>query len=195
MSQTHDKAQSFYDAAERWHDELLTFRGMLLEGGLAEDFKWNSPCYTAAGGNVATVWALKDSAALAFFKGALLADPAGLLEAPGENSRSMRTVKVAGLDDLRARQEAIRVLIAGAIAAQEAGLKVEMSKDDLAHPDELVTRLDDDPALAEAFEALTPGRRRGYLLHFTQPKQSKTRVSRIEKAVSKIFEGKGMHDR
>ena len=138
---------------------------------------------------------MKSCCAVAFFKGALLKDPDGLLLAPGENSRSMRTLQFTSAAEIRDRQATLQAYLEEAIAVEKAGLKVEFPKDDLAFPDELSQRLDVDPDLQAAFAALTPGRRRGYVLHFSQPKQSKTRFARIDKATPRIRDGKGLHDR
>jgi len=187
---------AFYDGEMRWRDELLALRKILLDCGLVETFKWRSPCYTAGtGGNVALVWGFKDSATLGFFKGVLLADPQCLLAAPGENSRSSRVMRFTSTAEIAEREAAIRDLVAEATALEEAGAKVDLPKDDLAYPDELVGALGQDPELRAAFEALTPGRRRGYLLHFSQPTQSGTRRSRIDRNRDRILAGKGMHDR
>ncbi len=169
---------------------------ILLDCGLVETFKWSSPCYTAGtGGNVALVWGFKESATLGFFKGVLLADPQCLLAAPGENSRSSRVMRFTSTAQITEREAAIRDLVIQAIALEEAGARVDLPKDDLAYPDELVGALGQDPELRAAFVALTPGRRRGYLLHFSQPKQSGTRRSRIDRNRDRILAGKGMHDR
>ena len=122
-------------------------------------------------------------------------DPEGILVQQGENSRSARVMKFHGVDEIAEQDAVIRAYVAEAIANEKAGLKVDLPKDDLDYPEELVDRLDGDPEFRAAFEALTPGRQRGWVLHFSQPKQSKTRVSRIDKAAAKILAGKGMHDR
>lgn len=195
MSETNAKVEAFFSQAKTWRQELEALRAILLECPLSEDFKWRSPCYTFQGGNVATLWGFKEDCALSFFKGVLLKDPEGILVAPGENSRSVRMVRFTGVAEIADKQPVLKDYIREAIAVEKAGLKVEFRKDDLDRPQELVERLDADPALKAAFEALTPGRQRGYLLHFSQPKQSKTRVSRIAKAAPRILDGKGLHDR
>lgn len=195
MSETNAKVEAFFSDAKTWRKELEALRAILLESPLSEDFKWRSPCYTFQGGNVATLWGFKQDCALSFFKGVLLKDPKGILVAPGENSRSVRMVRFTGVAEIADKQPVLKDYIREAIAVEKAGLKVEFRKDDLDRPQELVERLDADPALKAAFEALTPGRQRGYILHFSQPKQSKTRVSRIEKYAPRILAGKGLHDR
>lgn len=189
------KVEEFYRNPTPHREALAALRSILRQTALREDFKWRSPCYTYGGGNVCTVWALKDSAGLGFFKGVLLSDPDGLLRPPGENSRTMRVVRFADRAAIARAEPAIRAAIEEAIQLEKDGRKVDLPKDDIAYPDELTAALDGDPELAEAFEALTPGRRRGYALHFAQPRQSATRLSRIEKARQRIFEGRGLHDR
>ncbi|WP_343225671.1 YdeI/OmpD-associated family protein [Oricola nitratireducens] len=189
------KVEIFYARDGRWRDELAALRTILLACPLTEDFKWRSPVYTAHGGNVATVWGLKDNAALSFFKGVLLRDPEGILLAPGENSRSVRMVKFTGLAEIAAMEAVLKDYIREAVENEKAGRKVDFPKDDLDYPEELVDRLDGDPDFRTAFEALTPGRQRGWVLHFSGAKQSATRASRIEKAAPRILAGRGMHDR
>ncbi|MEQ9335374.1 YdeI/OmpD-associated family protein [Thalassobaculum sp.] len=195
MSEADPRIEAFFANTPRWQDELAALRAILRDCPVAEEFKWRSPCYTAAGGNVATVWGLKDACVLSFFKGVLLKDPEGILVAPGENSRSVRMMRFTGVPQIAGLKAVIEAYVREAVEAEKAGLKVDLPKDDFALPDELVAKLDEDPALKAAFEALTPGRRRGWALHFSQPKQSATRVSRIEKAAPRILDGKGMHDR
>lgn len=195
MSEADPRIEAFFANARNWKAELAALRAILRDCPVAEEFKWRSPCYTAAGGNVATVWGLKDACALSFFKGVLLKDPEGILVAPGENSRSVRMMRFTGVPQIADLNAVIEAYVREAVEAEKAGLKVDLPKDDFALPDELVAKLDEDPALKAAFEALTPGRRRGWALHFSQPKQSATRVSRIEKAAPRILDGKGMHDR
>jgi len=189
------KIDAFFAQQDRWQAELAALRAILLDCGLTEEFKWSSPCYTVEGGNVALLWGFKDSATLGFFKGVLLKDPAGLLVAPGENSRSSRVLRFTSLEEIVAQDSVIRSYVREAVELEKSGAKVELAKDDLAYPEELVSALEEDPDLQAAFEALTPGRRRGYVLHFSQPKQPATRQSRIGKSRDRILAGKGMHDR
>ncbi|MFN7101774.1 MAG: YdeI/OmpD-associated family protein [Pseudorhizobium sp.] len=189
------KIKAFFAQQDRWQAELGALRSILLDCGLTEEFKWSSPCYTVEGGNVALLWGFKDNATLGFFKGVLLKDPAGLLVAPGENSRSSRVMRFTALSQIIETEASIRSYLREAVDLEKAGAKVDLPKDDLAYPEELVAALEDDPDLQTAFEALTPGRRRGYVLHFSQPKQSATRRSRIARSRDRILAGKGMHDR
>lgn len=185
----------FFTRLTAWKAELAALRAILLDCGLREEFKWRSPVYTVDGGNVAIIWGFKDHAALGFFKGVLLKDPEGILVAPGENSRSSRVVKFRSVAEIAAQEAVLRDFIREAVEIEKAGLKVDLPKDDLAYPEELLGKLDSDPAYREAFEALTPGRRRGYLLHFSEPKKPETRRARIEKATARIFAGKGFNER
>ncbi|QDY68842.1 YdeI/OmpD-associated family protein [Qingshengfaniella alkalisoli] len=195
MTDSTTKLDAFYDRDAPWRDELHAVRKLLQETELTEDFKWNSPCYTYDGGNLVVVWRLKDACGLGFFKGVLLTDPEGILQAPGEHSRSARVLRLTSLDQIAEHRDTIKAYIREAIEKEQAGLKVDFPKDDLDYPEELTERLEADPDLAEAFDDLTPGRRRGWILHILQAKQSKTRQSRIDKAAPKILQGKGMHDR
>jgi len=195
MNAANPKVEAFFAGADRWREELHALRAILRACPVSEEFKWRSPVYTAHGGNVATIWGLKDNAALSFFKGVLLNDPQGILVAPGENSRSVRMVKFTSVAEIAAGKAVLKDYIREAVENEKAGRKVDFPKDDLDYPEELADRLDGDPDFREAFGALTPGRQRGWVLHFSQPKQSATRASRIEKAAPKILAGKGMHDR
>ncbi|MGP3698547.1 YdeI/OmpD-associated family protein [Rhodobacter sp. NSM] len=195
MPDSHAKVQAFFDGLVSWRGELLALRGLLLASPLVEDFKWSSPVYTFEGCNVAIVWGFKDRATLGFFKGVLLRDPDGVLEPPGDNSRSSRVVNFTEVAQIERLRPTLRALINEAIRVERAGLKVDFPKDDLDMPRELEERLSADAAFRAAFDGLTPGRRRGWILHFGQAKRSTTRAARIEKAVPRILEGKGMNDR
>ncbi len=195
MNEVDARVEAFYGGADRWRDEMAALRAILLDCPVTETFKWRSPCYTAEGGNVAAVWSLKESCTLSFFKGVLLKDTDGILTAPGDNSRSMRLVRFASLAEIAGMEPVLKRYVHEAVALEKAGRKVDFGKDKPVLPDELTERFGRDPDLKAAFEALTPGRQRGYALHFSQAKQSKTRLSRIEKCVPRILDGKGLHDR
>jgi len=195
MSDTDPKVDKLLAGITDWRDEVLALRALLLESPLKEEFKWRSPVYTHDGANVAIIWGFKDRASLGFFKGVLLKDPEGILEAPGDNSRSSRGVNFTDTARIEAFKPVLLAYIDEAIANEKAGLKVDFPKDDLDYPEELVARLDSDTDFRTAFETLTPGRRRGWVLHFSQAKQSATRASRIDKATPRILQGKGMQDR
>jgi len=189
------RSTPFFSDAKVWPEELRALRAILLDCGLSEEFKWRGPCYTFDGGNVAIIWGFKENVALGFFKGVLLRDPEGLLVAPGDNSRAVRMFKFTGLDQIEVIETTIRVYVSEAVELEKAGAKVDLPKDDIVYPEELIAAMEADPLLQEAFEALTPGRRRGYALFFAQPKQSATRVSRIEKSRDRILAGKGLQER
>ena len=195
MSEANLKVEAFFARDGTWREELQALRAILLACPVTEDFKWRSPVYTAHGGNIATVWGLKENCALSFFKGVLLKDREGILVAPGENSRSVRMIKFTGVAEIAAMEAVLKGYVREAVENEKAGLKVDFPKDDLDYPEELVDRLDGDPDFRTAFEALTPGRQRGWVLHFSGAKQSATRISRIDKAAPRILAGKGMQDR
>lgn len=144
---------------------------------------------------MAILWAFRDSCGLGFFKGTLMPDPHGILVAPGQNSRAARKIPFTSLAGIEAQKALVSDYIRDAIEIEKAGLKVDLPKDDLVPPEELTRALSADPAFARSFEALTPGRRRGWILHISQAKLSATRQSRIEKARPRILEGKGINDR
>ena len=194
-SETDPRIEAFFEGAKRWKEELALLRSILLSTPLTEEYKWRGPCYTFQGGNVATIWGLAEAPALSFFKGVLLKDPEGVLVAPGENSHAVRMFKFEGLAEIRKKKALVKRTLLEAIELEKAGLKVKLEPEELDYPEELVARLKKDAKLKKAFEALTPGRRRGYLLHFAQAKQSSTRAARIDRYAPKILAGKGMNDR
>lgn len=179
-----------------WRAERRKLRDLILAAGLEEAVKWGKLCYTFEGSNVVIIYGMKDYCALGFFKGSLLEDEAGELVSPGRHSQAMRQLRFGSLADIEKAEDAIRRLIERAIRAEKDGLEVDFGeKHDLDYPDELRQALDEDPELAEAFEALTPGRRRGYVLHIEDAKQPETRTRRIGNARPKILAGKGMSER
>lgn len=178
-----------------WQDELKQLRRIVLECGLMEEVKWSVPCYTYDGKNILIVSALKESANISFFKGVLLKDEQKLLMKPGANTQSDRYFKFTNTQQIMDLEPIIKSYIFEAIEIERAGIKVEFIKNPEPIPEELQLKLNNDPVFKAAFENLTPGRQRGYILHFSQPKQSKTRISRIEKCIPKILAGKGFHDR
>jgi uncharacterized protein YdeI (YjbR/CyaY-like superfamily) len=187
------KLDPYFSEATKWYSELNKLRAIVLGCGLAEDMKWRQPCYTFNGGIVLLISPFKEYCCLAFFKGSLLKDPNGILVAPGENSQSVRQMRFASIGEIAELEAVAKFYIDEAIEIQKAGLKVERHQTP-AVPDEFQTRLEESPALKTAFEALTPGRRRVYLMHFSQPKQVKTREARVEKCVPQILAGKGLND-
>lgn len=178
-----------------WVPELRELRRMVLDCGLEEEFKWSQPCYTFREKNVIIATALKDCAVLAFFKGVLLKDAEQLLVAPGKHSQSDRQFRFTSLQQIRDMEATVKAYIYEALEIEKAGTEVELKKELEPLPEELIQRFGEEPALEVAFKALTPGRQRGYILHFSQAKQSATRLSRIEKCRTKIMHGKGFHDR
>lgn len=171
-------------------------RRIVLECGLTEELKWGVACYTFQKKNVLTVSAFKESAVMSFFKGALLQDEEGILGKPGENSQAARVFRVTDVREVVEREPVLKAYIFEAIEVEKAGLQVDFkAKSELVYAEELQAVLDEDPEYREAFEALTPGRQRGYNLYFSAPKQSKTRTSRVEKCREKVLDGKGLHDR
>lgn len=177
-----------------WQKEMRELRLIILDCDLTEEVKWGVPCYTYQGGNVFTMSALKDYCAIGFFKGALINDVHNILEKPGKNTQAARLIKFTSIDQIVEMEHQLRAYIQEAIDIEKAGLKVPMKKNPEPIPEELQDKLDNDPIFQEAFDALTPGRQRGYILHFSGAKQAKTRVSRIEKCTPKIMEEKGLHD-
>ena len=177
-----------------WVDELRQLRRIVLECGLAEEFKWSQPCYMYQKSNVLFVVALKNYAVISFIKGALLADPHGILVAPGENSQSVRYARFTSVKEILEVEAIIKAYIYEAIEVEKLGLKLEFKRDPEPVPEELLSKFAEVPELKSAFEALSPGRQRGYILYFSQAKQSKTREARIEKYMAKIFNGKGIND-
>jgi len=193
---TNPKVDSYFETATQWPAELQRLRSILQDTPLTEEFKWRGPCYTFAGGNVLILGEFKDGCRVTFFKGALLEDPDGLLGDIGDNSHAGRLLRFTDVDEIDRAEPALRDFVQQGIAAEEAGLKVEEpERGELELPDELLAAFDEVTGLQAAWEALTPGRQRGYVLHFADAKKAETRSARIEKAVPKIFEGKGMHDR
>ena len=180
--------------ATLWRHEALALRDVLLDCDLAEELKWRKPCYTNDGSNIVIIQRMKDFLALLFFNGVLLNDPEDVLERQGPNSRSDFRMRFTSVEQVEGRADIVKAYIREAIGIQKAGLKVEKSNE-LHLPDELLEMFEEDPELKDAFGSLTPGRQRGYALHFSDPKQSKTRVARIEKHRDRILDGKGMHDR
>ena len=178
-----------------WQQELKLLRALALDCGLTEELKWKVPCYTYDKRNIAIISALKESATFSFFKGALLADPHQVLEKPGENCQATRVVRFTSVAAFKKLTPTLKELIREAIRVEETGLKVDFkAKHELQIPDELQSKLDALPALRAAWDKLTPGRQRGYVLYFSAAKQSQTRAARIDKCTGAILEGRGMHD-
>lgn len=178
-----------------WQEELAQLRMIVLDCGLTEELKWGVPCYTFQKSNIVLVSAFKENCALSFFKGALLKDTPGILEKPGENTQAGRLIRFTNVHEIVKMEAILKAYIYEAIEVEQAGLKVNFKKNPEPIPEELQKKLDEIPALKTAFEALTPGRQRGYILYFSAAKQSKTRASRVEKYIEQILKGKGLNDR
>ena len=179
-----------------WREHLTLLRNIALECGLTEERKWGMPCYTFQQKNEFLLAAFKAYCSISFFKGALLKDELKLLTAPGENSQAVRQFRFTDVQDAIAQKDQIKAFIFEALELEKSGAKIDFSaKQEPEFPDELYQLFDQNPKLKEAFEVLTPGRKRGYAIHFSQPKQAKTRISRIEKCIPKIMAGKGFQDR
>ena len=180
--------------SSRWREEASTLREILLECGLTEELKWRKPCYVHEGKNICIIQEMKHFLTLLFFKGALLKDPDGLLERQGPHSRSGLRMRFTGVREVTEGAGSIRAYVREAIQIEEAGLEVEKGTDP-EYPEELVDRFDADPDFKTAFERLTPGRQRFYVIHFSSAKKSRTRAARIERYRQKILDGKGFNDR
>lgn len=176
-----------------WREELELLRQIVLETGLQEEIKWGVPVYTLHGKNIVSVNALKHSANISFYKGALLADTHHLLQQQG-NIQSGRLVKFTNSADIEKVKDILKSYVMEAMAIEESGKKVVLKKNPEPIPDELMQAFETDPEFKQAFYALTPGRQRGYTIHFSQPKQAATRLGRIEKYKAQILNGIGLHD-
>ena len=189
------KVDFFFDKDSKWQEEYEKLRMIVLDCGLTEELKWGVPCYTFQNNNVVLIHGFKEYCALLFHKGALLKDPGGILIQQTENVQAARQVRFTNVQEIIEKGHLLKAYIFEAIEVEKTGLKVELKKTkEFTTPDEFQRKLDEIPALKTAFEALTPGRQRAYLLHFSQPKQAKTREARIEKCLPQIFNGKGLND-
>lgn len=185
----------FFNKASKWQEEYQLLRTIVSECELTEELKWGCPCYTLDKSNVVLIHGFKEYCALLFMKGTLLKDPEKILIQQTENVQSARQIRFTSADQIDAMRTIIQAYIKEAIQVEKAGLKVELkSTKEYTIPQEFQNVLDDMPELKKAFESLTPGRQRGYLLYFSAPKQSKTREGRIEKYLEKILQGKGLED-
>ena len=180
---------------KRWSAEFATLRQLCLASGLNEELKWSQACYDLDGRNVVLIHGFKDYCALLFMKGALLKDLKGILIQQTKNVQAARQIRFASLADIHKQKAAVKAYLREAIAVEKSGVKVQMkSAAQFDVPEEFLKRLEDDPNLAEAFHGLTPGRQKGYLLHFAGAKQSATRAARVEKHVPRILKGLGLDD-
>jgi uncharacterized protein YdeI (YjbR/CyaY-like superfamily) len=189
------QVDEFLEKAKKWQAEMKLLREIVLECNLTEEFKWRQPCYSINGKNVLFLSSFKEYGVLAFFKGALLSDQAKILARSGENTQGMRMIRFTNCEQIKALRSEIKQYIFEAVEIEKAGLKVP--KTDVAspsYPTELVEVFDKNAEFQEAFEKLTPGRQRAYILHFSSAKQAETRFSRIEKYSPRILNGKGIDD-
>ncbi|CAN7630922.1 YdeI/OmpD-associated family protein [Rhizobium sp. LjRoot30] len=192
---TNSRVDAILAKEEKWGREFEVLRNIALDCDLSEDLKWGCPCYSLGKANVVLIHGFKEYCAYLFFKGALMTDPDGILIQQTENVQAARQIRFTSLEQIAGMEATLKDYIHKAIAVEKAGLKVEFKKTaDFAMPDEFRDRLADDPDLSAAFDALTPGRQKAYLLHFASAKQAKTREARIDKAAPRILEGKGLDD-
>ncbi|WP_163878996.1 YdeI/OmpD-associated family protein [Paenibacillus favisporus] len=190
------KVDAFVGRATMWLEETEKLREILLDCGLTEELKWGKPCYTSQGRNIVIIQGFKAYLALLFFKGYMLQDPHGILVKTGENTKVGRQIRFNDTQEIVELEPILRAYIAEAIEVEQSGVKEDIIKEThLDIPEEFQNKLDENPALKAAFEALTPGRQRAYVYYFSAPKQSKTRESRVEKCTQQILDGKGLNDR
>lgn len=190
------EVDTFIEKAKLWKDELIESRRIALESGLTEALKWYQPCYTFDGNNVMILSCFKNYYALSFFKGALLDDPDGILVQPTENMQAGRQIRFSDVSQIIEQEDQIKAIIKSAIEIEKKGLKVDFKEtSEFEVPQELLDKFEEDPDYKKAFYALTPGRQRGYLLHFSGAKQSSTRATRIDRCEDKIYAGKGFNER
>lgn len=195
MDRMNPKVDAFLDRAEKWQTEFEKLRSIVLACGLSEDLKWGQPCYTFENKNIVVIHGFKEYCALLFFKGALLKDTKGILIQQTENVQSARQIRFTNAREIAKLEPVLKAYIHEAVEVEKSGLKVKLKKtSDFRIPEEFQNRLKKSPALKAAFDRLTPGRQRGYLFYFSQPKQSKTREARIEKYTQQILNGKGLND-
>ena len=189
------KVDFYFDKAVKWQKEIEKLRMIVLDCGLNEELKWGCPCYTFQNSNIVLIHVFKEYCAFLFFKGALLNDTNGMLIQQTENVQGARQIRFTNVREIVETKAILKAYIYEAIEVEKAGLKVKLKKSsEFSIPEEFQKKLDKKPALKTAFNALTPGRQRGYLLYFAAPKQSKTRESRVEKCIQQILDGKGLTD-
>lgn len=194
-SSLNPKVDAFVSRAKSWKAEYEKLRDIVLDCKLVEEFKWMHPCYTFQNKNIVLIHGFKEYVAILFHKGALLKDPDGILIQQTENVQSARQIRFTNVQEIVAMEGIIKEYIYEAIEVEKSGVEVNFKKTtEYTVPEEFQTKLNESPALKTAFEALTPGRQRAYLFHFSEPKQSKTRESRVAKYTEQILAGKGLND-
>ena len=195
MNRMNPKVDGLIRKAKKWREEFETLREIVLDLPLTEEVKWGQACYTSEGNNVVLIHGFKEYCALLFFKGALLKDPKRTLIQQTQNMQSARQIRFTNVREIVALKPVLKAYIQQAIEVEKAGLKVKLKKtSDFKVPEEFQKKLDEIPALKEAFAALTPGRQRGYLFYFSGAKQSRTREARVGKCMPQILQGKGLND-
>jgi len=195
MNAMNPKVDFFFSKGKPWQPEFEKLRTIILGCGLTEELKWGVPCYTFENSNIVLIHGFKEYCAILFVKGALLKDPQGVLIQQTEHVQSARQIRFTKVPEIVALEATLKAYIQEAIQVEKAGLKVEYKPaSEYSMPEEFINKLEGVPGLQDAFEALTPGRQRGYLLYFSAPKQSKTRAARIEKYIPQILNGKGLND-
>jgi uncharacterized protein YdeI (YjbR/CyaY-like superfamily) len=195
MNRMNPKVDAYLSKTKKWQEEFEKLRRIILDCGLTEELKWDNPCYTFQKSNIVLIHGFKEYCALLFFKGALLDDPNGILITQTENTQAARQIRFTNVREIVEMESILKAYVSEAIEVEKAGLKVDFKKTtEYTIPEEFQTKLDEIPALKTAFDALTPGRQRAYILHFSAPKQSKTRESRVEKYMQQILNGKGLND-
>lgn len=194
-SRKNAKVDDYFKKATNWKAECEKLRMILLDSPLTEELKWGKPCYTFEGKNVVLIHGFKEYCALLFINGALLKDTGKILVQQTENVQAARQIRFTNLNEITGMEPIVKDYVQEAIELEKSGLTVELKKStDFTIPEELQSRFDDNPALKAAFEGLTPGRQRAYMLYFSEPKQAKTRASRIDKCAQQIINGKGLND-
>ncbi|APB70314.1 hypothetical protein PPYC1_08115 [Paenibacillus polymyxa] len=192
----NSKVDVYLSKVKKWQEEMEKLRVIMLDCQLTEELKWGKPCYTFQNSNIVIIQGFKEHCTLMFFKGALLNDPNGILIKPGEDMQAGRQIRFTHVREIVEMETILKAYIVEAIEVEKAGLKVDFKKStELIFPEEFQDKLDESPALKTAFDALTPGRQRAYVMYFSAPKQSKTRESRVEKCMQKILNGEGLNDR
>jgi uncharacterized protein YdeI (YjbR/CyaY-like superfamily) len=193
--QMNPKVDFYFDKEKKWQKEIEQLRAIALDCGLMEELKWGCPCYTFNEANIVLIHVFKEYCAYLFFKGALLNDPESILIQQTKNVQSARQIRFTNVKEIVKMKAVLKAYIYEAIEVEKAGLRVKLKKtSEYPVPEEFQNKLDKNKALKKAFEALTPGRQRGYIFYFSQPKQSKTREARVEKYVQQILDGKGLDD-
>jgi uncharacterized protein YdeI (YjbR/CyaY-like superfamily) len=195
MNTMNPKVDFFFSKAQKWQEEFEKLRMIILDCPLTEELKWGVPCYTVDGKNIALIHGFKEYCAILFVKGALLQDTQGLLIQQTENVQAARQMRFTNVREIVEMEPILKAYLHEAIEVEKAGLKVNYKKaTEFIVPEEFISKLEEVPGLQDAFEALTPGRQRAYILHFSAAKQSKTRESRVEKYIQQILDGKGLDD-